>query len=279
MNSLIIFVVMRVIKQLFDFYINSSIHVAFALLSLVLMTNHMFHISSDLILAGFSFFGTILGYNFVKYESLLRSHKSVGKQLKAILVLSFVSFIISVFCFFKLKTATQIAGVVFFGLTLLYTVPFFFNKRNVRNWSGVKIYIVAFCWAGITIFLPLLNADIPVSMVVCFKFSQRFLLIIVLILIFEIVDLKKDALSLMTVPQRIGVKQTKIVALLLLIPFYFLEFLKNDFNKTQLWINLILIVITAFFIILVHPNRSKYYTSFWVESVPIFWLLMVVFAQ
>ncbi|HLF52167.1 hypothetical protein [Flavobacterium sp.] len=270
---------MRIIQQAFDFYINSSIHVAVAVLSLVLMTNHMFHNPMDLAMAGFAFFGTIFGYNFVKYESLFRNKKPIRKQLKAMLVLSLLSFLISVFCFFKLEFNTQIAAVVFFGLTLLYTVPFFPNKDNLRNWSGVKIYIVAFCWAGITILLPLINAGTSISTDVFLKFGQRFLLVIILILIFEIIDLKKDAPSLRTVPQKIGVKLTKVLGLSLLLPFYFLEFFKSDFNENQLWINLILIVITALFTIFANPNRSKYYTSFWVESIPVFWWLMVVLFQ
>jgi hypothetical protein len=39
------------------------------------------------------------------------------------------------------------------------------------------------------------------------------------------------------VPQRIGVKKTKIVGLSLLLPFYFLEFLKNNFIEEQLIVN------------------------------------------
>ena len=123
-----------------------------------------------------------------------------------------------------MERITQIVAVVFFGLTFLYTVPFFPNKENVRNWSGVKIYIVAFCWAGITILLPLINAETPISADVFLKFGQRFLLVIILILVFEIIDLKKDDPSLMTVPQKIGVEKTKILGLLLLIPFYFWNF-------------------------------------------------------
>jgi hypothetical protein len=268
---------MKILRQVFDFYINSSIHVAVAVLCLVLMTNHMFHNSLDLNMAGFAFLGTIAGYNFVKYESLYKNKKPIGRQLKAITFLSVFSFLVTIFCFFKLELITQIVAIVFFGLTLLYTIPFFPNKGNVRNWSGVKIYIVAFCWAGITILLPLINADITFSTDVFLKFGQRFLLVIVLILIFEIIDLKNDDPSLMTVPQKIGVKNTKILGLLLLIPFYFLEFLQPDCNESQLWINLILIAVTALFMVFANPNRSKYYTSFWVESIPVFWWLMVVF--
>lgn len=271
------FVTMRRLKQVFDFYINSSIHVAVAVLSLVLMTNHMFHNPLNLSVSGFAFFGTIVGYNFIKYESFFRNGIPHQNQLKKIFLLSLFSLLVTVYCFLKLNFFTQIMALLFFGVTLLYTIPFFLNTKNLRNWSGIKIYMVAFCWSGITILLPLLEAGTSFSNDVFLKFGQRFLLVIILILIFEIIDLKKDDPTLMTVPQKIGVKKTKVLSLILLVPFYFLEFLKSDFNANQLWINLILISIIASFTIFANPNRSKYYTSFWAESIPIFWWLMVVF--
>jgi len=266
---------MKSIRQVFDFYLNGSIHVALAVLSLVLMTNHMFQNSFDLSIAGFAFFGTIFGYNFIKYEAFFRNKKPLWKELKAIAVLSVLSLLAVAYFFFCLESVTQITAVIFFGLTFLYTVPVFSNKKNIRNWSGIKIYIVAICWSGVTTLLPLMNAGTAIFSDVVLKFFQRFLLVIVLILIFEIIDLKTDDLSLKTVPQKIGVKRTKIVGFLLLIPFYVLEFFKMNLDASQLFINAILVVVTALFMLFANENRSKYYTSFWVESIPVFWLFLL----
>ncbi len=163
---------MRILRALFDFYINSSVHVAFAVLALVLMTNHMFHNPFDWAIAGFVFFGTVFGYNFVKYESLFRRRKPIRIQIKAVFLLSIVSLLLSSYCFFELERITQIVAIVFFGLTLLYAVPFLPNKENIRNWSGVKIYIVAFCWAGTTILLPLINIGTEISTDIFLKFGR-----------------------------------------------------------------------------------------------------------
>lgn len=266
---------MESIKRLFDFYLNGSIHVAIALISLVLMTNHMFDIPLDWGMLGFAFFGTIFAYNFIKYEVFFRKRKPWRRELKAILILSLLALSASVYFFFYLESITQIAAVIFFGLTVLYTIPVFARQSNIRNWSGVKIYIVAICWSGVTTLLPLLNAGTAVFSDVILKFSQRFVLIIVLILIFEIIDLKNDDPALETVPQQIGVKRTKLLGLLLLMPFYFLEFFKTTVDTHQLLINAILVVVTALFLIFAHPNRSRYYTDFWVESLPVFWLFLL----
>lgn len=264
-------------KQIFDFYLRSSIHVALSCYALVRMTHHMFHIPNDEPMAYFVFFGTIVGYNFVKYEALVRVQKmDLRNELKGIVLFSFCSFLAVGFYFFHLQRITQIISVAFLGLTLLYTLPFFPNRKNARNWAGVKIYIVALCWVGVTLVLPLLNAHIPITSDFYLKCIQRFLLIFVLILIFEIIDLRNDDPYLKTVPQQIGVKRTKILGLLLLIPFYFLEFLKSNFDKNQLIINLILVILISLFLLFANEKRSKYYTSFWVESIPILWWLMVL---
>ncbi|RZK09179.1 MAG: hypothetical protein EOO46_13795 [Flavobacterium sp.] len=266
---------MKSIRHVLDFYLNGSIHVAFAVLSLVLMTNHMFQNAFDLPIAGFAFFGTIFGYNFIKYEAFFRNKKPLWPELKAIAILSILSFLASVYFFFCLEKITQITAIIFFGLTFLYTVPVFSKKKNIRNWSGVKIYIVAICWSGVTTLLPLMNAGTAVFSDVILKCCQRFLLVIILILIFEIIDLRTDDPALETVPQKIGVRKTKFWGLLLLIPLYFLEFLKTTVDANQLFINAILVVVTALFMVFANEKRSKYYTSFWVESIPIFWLFLL----
>ncbi len=266
---------MQVAQKLFQFYVKASIHVAIAVLSLVLMTNHMFQKPFDLGMAGFAFFGTIFGYNFIKFESFFRTKKNISREMKIIFGLSVLALLVAGYYFFQLESTTQIFAIIFFGLTFLYAVPLFSNKPNFRNWTGIKIYIVAFCWAGVTILLPMINFGTEIYQDISIKFCQRFLLVIVLILIFEIIDLKTDDAALQTVPQKIGVKKTKILGFLLLIPFYFLEFFKSEINPTQLIINAVLIVVTSLFIYFAHENRNKYYTAFWVESIPIFWLAMV----
>ena len=217
-----------------------------------------------------------MGYNFVKYDALVRvKKKTIGIQLKIIAVLSFISLVLVGYYFFHLKQITQIVSVGIFAITALYTLPFFPNRRNARNWAGVKIYIVAICWVGATLVLPIINAEIPFTPNFFVKCIQRFVLVFVLILVFEIIDLANDDPHLQTVPQTIGVKRTKILGFALMVPFWVVGILTFDLH--DLLINLIMVITLMLFIAFANPNRSKYYTSFWVESVPIFWWLMIVF--
>ena len=269
---------MRIFKVILDFYINSSIHVGLSCYALVHMTQHMFHIPYDETVANFAFFGTVVGYNFVKYDALARAKRAqMRNELKLIALFSLFSLALVGYYFFLLARITQITAIVFLSITLLYTLPFFSNRKNARNWAGVKIYIVALCWVGVTIGLPLLNANVAMTSDFFLKCIQRFILIFVLILVFEIIDRSKDDPHLQTVPQQIGAKMTKNLGVGLMILFYFLEFLKSSFDVNQLIVNFIVLVLVSLSLIFVNEQRSKYYTSFWVESIPILWWLMVVF--
>jgi len=268
------------LKRFLDFYINSSIHVALSVFALVKITQFLFPISDDNAVAYFAFFGTIVGYNFVKYDALARTQKAqMRSQLKGIAVLSSFALIATGFYFFQLQLIAQVSGIVFLLLTMLYTLPFFPNKSNARNWAGIKIYIVTLCWVGVTLFLPIINSGISFTTDVFLVALQRFILVFVLTLIFEIIDLQTDDPHLLTVPQQIGVKQTKIIGSLLLVIFLSLEFLDSNFSFHTLLLKLGIALTVFFFLLFANEKRSNYYTSFWAESVPVlWWVLLLIFS-
>ena len=272
---------MNFLKQLLAFYINSSIHVALSCFALVNITYLIVNIPSDKAVTYFAFFGTIVGYNFVKFDALARANKNkMRSQLKVIAAFSFVSLFMVIYYFFKLQYTTKIVAAFFLILTILYTLPFFPNTKNARNWAGLKIYIVAICWVGVTVILPILNSGISFQISFYIIALQRFFLIFSLILIFEIIDLKTDDPHLKTVPQQIGVKNTKVLGFVLIIVFCVLGFFNGKSNSNiqilGLLLNFVIAIVIALFLFFANENRSKYYTSFWVESVTIFWWLILL---
>lgn len=239
----------------------------------------MLHISNTGIVANFAFFGTIVGYNFVKYHALARAKKMQMKsELKHISIFSFGCLLMVGYYFFQLHKTSKIIGLFFLSITLLYTLPFFPNRKNARNWSGIKIYIVSLCWTGVTVVLPALQAAINWNLYFYLIVLQRFILIFVLILIFEINDLAQDDPHLQTVPQQIGVKRTKMLGFVLLSLYIGLYIFNNNgkFQFATFLVQLILVLIIAVFLFFANKQSPKYYTSFWVESIPIFWWLAVI---
>ena len=260
-----------------DFYITSSVHVALSVYALVRITLIDFQLPYDESVAYFAFYGTIVGYNFIKYDELARVKKVVWHtQLKLITLLSLVSAICCGYYFLQLNQITQIIGIGALLLTGFYALPMVPKRTNFRNWCGVKIYLVALSWAIVTGVLPVMNAEIELTSSIWIYVFQRFLIVFVLMLIFEIVDLSKDDLSLQTIPQQLGVSKTKRLGYGLLLFYWFLEVARYNFNgnvQCQL-IPLLFVLVIASALFFVHPARSKYYTSFWVELIPVLWWML-----
>jgi hypothetical protein len=274
---------MKLLKQLFHFYINSSIHVALSVFSLSWISLIEFHIPFDTYVLCFVFFSTITGYNFVKYFGVAKfHHRSLATWLKAIQVFSFFSFLIVWYYLFKLNTTTSIYIVGFALITFFYAIPFLpkrlfiDNHYNLRSISGLKVYLIALVWSGVSVFLPLINNNYFIDLDVVITGIQRFLFIIVLMLPFEIRDLQYDSLKLATIPQKIGVRWTKIIGVLLLLFFWILEFFKNNLILDNLIVLGLIALITMLFVLVCKKNQGRYYSSFFVEGLPILWLIMLL---
>ncbi len=277
------FCFMALLKQIFNFYIDSSIHVALAVFALSWVTLLEFGIPYDRAVLYFIFFASITGYNFVKYFGLARfHHRSLTNWLKLIQVFSLMCFIGMCYFALKLELISLIVILGFGVVTFLYAIPFLPNKilydkhKNLRNVSGLKVYIIALVWAGVTVVLPLLNNHVPLDTNVVVSGFQRFVFVTVLMFPFEIRDLNYDSLKLATIPQQIGIKNTKMVGVLLLMLFFLLEFLKPQLNVEHTVSLLITMFVTLMFLIFANRNQGRYYSSFWVEGIPLVWLLLLL---
>ncbi|TXD54363.1 MULTISPECIES: hypothetical protein [unclassified Polaribacter] len=268
---------MKVVKQVLNFYINASIHVAFAVYALLKVTEIYFDLSYDKNIDYFIFFGTITGYNFVKYAGVAKlHHKSLTDNLKVIQVFSFLCFLALCYFGFVIQVNTLLFSIPLCLLTVLYAVPFLSGfHKNLRQISYLKIIVVALVWAGFTVLLPIIDADRAISLNVVFLTLQRFLIVVVLILPFDIRDVQYDAISLQTIPKKIGVEKTKRLGLMLLIFALVLEYL----FATELMVKtpfMMFFFLTILLLMRAETTQSKYYSSFWVESLPIVWWLVLL---
>ncbi|WP_405200450.1 hypothetical protein [Christiangramia sp. LLG6405-1] len=264
---------MKYLRQAFDLYINSSIHVALAVVcfAMISMLEYNFKITYDLL--AFIFISTITGYNFVKYAGIAKlHHSSLAGNLRIIQIFSFVSFLALIYFTVQLSVNVLIATGILGLLTLLYALPVFGNSRNLRSLAGIKIFVIAMVWAGTTVLLPVINAQQLLNQPVLIDFFQRFCMVVVLTLPFEIRDLIYDSDSLETIPQRIGVRKTRIFGVVLSILICVIEIFQRQFRGYSLLALFLVCVIIGIFLLGSRERQSKYYASFWVESIPIMYL-------
>ncbi len=264
---------MKYLKNAFELYINSSIHVSFAVVALSLVTYLEYDMDVDLNLLVFTFFASVTGYNFVKYAGIAKLHHlSLATNLRVIQIFSLMSFLALLFYVFKLNSTVLLAAGILGLFTLFYAVPLSRNGKNLRSLPGLKIFIIALVWAGSTVLLPLINGHKYLGLEVIVDFIQRLLLVVILTLPFEIRDLEFDKEALGTIPQKIGVFRTKVFGTFLLVLIFFIELLQKSFESDGFLALSILLLGLGFFLWGAKKRQSKYYSAFWVEALPMLYL-------
>jgi hypothetical protein len=249
---------MKFFKSLFHFYIHSSLHIATSVWAFLQITTHNLQISSNPNLEIIIFFGTQFTYTFLKNFTDLKNKTFQIKNHRSLTTISLISLLLVIYILFHLSPTLQIAFIKIGLLIILYP--------NFRTIGWLKIFIVAFVFAYITVYIPALDTNLSF-----FRYQtlaiQRFIIVLCLILPFEILDSKTDPKSLKTIPQRIGITKTKILGLLLLTLYFYFDI--------DIDIDIDIAIIIAFAIIFANPNRNRYYSLFWVESIPIFWWILL----
>jgi len=265
---------MKFPKKIFAFYINSSVHVALAVLAFTAITVLEYNLTVPDELWMFIFFGTITGYNFVKYAGIAgMHHRYLAHSLKTIQVFSALCVVVLFYSVLQLPWYVLLITAGFGLPTFFYAVPIIRHK-NLRSLTGIKIFIVAFVWAGITVIIPVVAANENISSGVLLTFFQRIAIVVALMVPFEIRDLPYDSLNLKTLPQQIGVWGTKILGEGVLIVCLVFEFFKQTTDRAYLISLFIFLILLGASLIISKTHQSRYFTSFWVEGLPILWLIL-----
>ncbi|GGD87140.1 hypothetical protein [Planktosalinus lacus] len=269
------FCFMNVYRILFNFYIQSSIHVALAIVSLTLLSGTYLNIRPDFYLMGFVFTAAITGYNFVKYAGIAKwYHRRLTNSLKTIQLFSLFAFFAMVFFFWHLPVSIQFIAVISGLLTLLYAVPLKRKWKNFRSIPGMKLVLIALVLVLTTVLMPAFYGETDIESTILLLCLLRFFWVIVLILPFEIRDMRVDAISLVTIPQQLGVFKTKLFGSVLLGSLALAEIYFHTLFNNSLWVVFVILFATSLTLWYSSEKRSFYFTAFWVEAIPIAWLIL-----
>lgn len=272
---------MQLLKKIIDFYIFSNIHVALAGFCLTKITLLKFGYStffSPLFVA----FSIMVSYNFIRFYEIKTNRLSWLKQwfldqkkvLMGLTIFSILGIVYLLFLTsFNLKSLLVLIPFAF--MTFFYVIPIFkirSTEVSFRNFPGIKIFSIAIAWAGVSVLFPLYEKGVELNTAVFVEFIQRILFLIAITLPFDIRDIHSDSEELKTLPQILGVKNTKIIGSLLLVFFVLLELIQ----KMNLLITISIAIVTVTFLWFSTIDKSRYYSSFWVEGIPIFWLFLIL---
>ena len=267
------------IKLLFDYYINSSLHVSFCVICYIITINLINQIHVNWQDVAFVFFTTFFSYNFVKFKvEILSINKPVSHLLKIFFFKALISLVISLYLFFDLSTSKQIFVIIISIATVLYTIPLI-SDYTLRSNPILKILTVAFCWTMLIVVfsffgvLDFFNLIYYSLLIFCLVTAQM--------IPFEIRDIIKDKDLIKTIIHNYGIKNSKIIGYCILTLAMLLTIIICYFSENFVFKNSILIVIliTTILVSLSNKKQNKYYSCFIVESVPMYWLLVEVSLQ
>ncbi len=254
---------MKFLASIFNTYLHSSLHVAVAVFSMFQTTKtslNNFKLGS---IDFFIFFSTIIGYNFLKYQHFFKSRKTFSNISTSIKTITFFAFCGLVFCVLKMSLH-EIMLFLPIGIVVA-------QYPKIRKNALLKIISVAACVSFVTVYIPSYNSK-QINLELVFICIQRFLFCLIWLIPFEIIDSKTDEPLTKTIITEFGVSTSKKIGYTLVVCCFLLQL----FTNLQL-IEIIILIISALALFFCNENRSKYYSIFWVEAIPILWWILVFF--
>ena len=257
--------------QFFSLYLKSNIHVSVCLVfySLTISLKNDLHLKSSYIFLIFLFvFGA---YNFIKFNQNRFSDVKMPPPKKLIFfyLVIFIFFSIGLFYFFGI--VEQIIFLFLSSIIILYCIPVF-GKFSLRKNIIFKLFSVPISWATLIVLFPFF-CEIELSKLI-YYFIIIFIIIFVQMIPFEIRDYESDKKHFKNIIEIYGLNTIKKLGYCCLILVFLISLLVN---KTQIDFDLIIVLITLGILTKkATKNQKFYYSSFIVESLPVFWFFLVL---
>ena len=77
-------------------------------------------------------------------------------------------------------------------------------------------------------------------------------------------------------PQKIGITKTKLMGVLVLILFCLLQFFKNNLTIDDSFVLIAITFLTGMCLVMSKKEQGRYFSSFYVEGIPILWLIIML---
>ncbi len=256
--------------MVFKWYIKASIHVSLCLLAMVWFTGLIFEVevSGDYILA--LLFGSISGYNIIKYgfdPGTTRMWASGGGKI--LILLSLLSLLLAGYFFIHLALQTRVLLIIAVLITALYTFPLRPGGVNLRSYGILKVFLVALVWTILSVWAPVWSKTHNFSWDMGVESLQRMIWVFLLMIPFEIRDMHADPPEMRSIPQRFGLRNTYRITWVAATLFALATFFKDAPAKGEFACKIAIAFLMALSIVRASDKQPSYYASFWVEGIPL----------
>ena len=273
--------------RIIQFCVHTNFIVAFAALSLYMVTELLFQFqNNDLKL--FVFFSTLLAYNYMRIQLLDIKDKS---NLRAVWLQTnkslfyYVLIISACFTFYSIHVlGSSFLKLIFPVIIISLLYPLKFKIRNnvyaIRSIPFFKLFLISLTWSYVTFLVPLVYVNTAINYLVLDFFLQRLLFLLGISILFDIRDIDIDCIK--TIPNTFGVYQSKLFAwfCFLLIDLLLIINLINNKITLPFFIALFLCIeIGSIAIYFSHSKNSIIFYGILVEGLSIIMCLFVIIAS
>ncbi|MCT4581697.1 MAG: hypothetical protein N4A35_09795 [Flavobacteriales bacterium] len=247
---------MLITKRFIEFIVFSNIWIALLAAGLVLNTYLINSLPINFEVCLLVFLATFSIYNlqrvvkhFLRKNNFSKRHNWIYNNVKTLALFVVLSSTGSFLLFFSIFSFNDFLYLLPFTLISgLYAVstP---NKRALRDFPFIKIFLIAITWAITTVLIPFLQAGTLISITFYGQFLFVFLFIIAITIPFDIRDLELDDKSTKTLPQILGVQNAIYLAYVLLLVGLVINYLS--------FFNIVYPIIIAITLILISFSNKK----------------------
>lgn len=204
------------LKKTIDLLLYSNVFIALCAVSL-LWTSELMTYSKVVVTPyhGIIFFASLfvysshrlVGIHKLKADKINKRHFLVHQIEKLVIALGAIGLIGAIFLFFGLSTMQQVLMIIPGVVALGYVIPFSRKGLRLRDYPFIKIFLIAFTWAWVTVIVPLWEMH-PDG--IWWLYFERFFFIFAITLPFDIRDLVLDkAQNTKTLALILGVEKTR----------------------------------------------------------------------
>lgn len=173
-----------------------------------------------------------------------------------------IAALVAAWFFFHLAFRLQLSLLVPCAIALGYVLPLL-NGRRLRDLPYLKIFLIAFSWAWITVLGPVIERGESFSWPILWMLIERACFVFAITIPFDIRDMALDqSAEVDTLPSHWGEQAAKNIAycaLLICLLMVFTNFLLATYNLSVLLVLILSLASTAWLIKATHPQHHDYY--------------------
>jgi 4-hydroxybenzoate polyprenyltransferase len=276
-------------KKLFNALLFSNFFVSISAITLTLSTYLILlvHTLPDIPvhLIGFVFCSTLFIYNvyILNYSSRKKESKRetwIAKNINSITVLLLASFLGVVYNSFYLSLSQLVFLVHLAALSMLYVLPIKMNnfRFSLREFSILKIFILSYVWASVTVILPYMGIENATAESVPIVFLERFIFILALAIPFDIRDFWIDKKNnIKTLPVLMGISGAKKLSAVLLISYILVSFVIHQ--ETYISISRLISGLLAIYLISkIKDGMDEIFYMFYIDGIMVVHFLILLIA-